>query len=123
MTLDELIALKKQSARPITVTHCGSTSKCNQRFEEAKLKDTIANKKVFSIGCNTKSDDELAAMGTAIDKVGLDVLHLWKIDESDEVLILDITDDGRHYIGESAARELEYARRTGKRIRFYSQEN
>lgn len=122
MNIDELIALKEQTVKPITVTHCGSSSKCKQRFEEAKLRDTIANKMVLSIGCNTKSDDELAAMGTVIDKVGLDVLHLWKIDESDEVLILDITDDGKYYIGESAARELEYARRTGKRIRFYSQE-
>jgi hypothetical protein len=122
MTLDELIALKEQTEEPVTVTHCGSSSKCKERFAEMQLLDTIAGKRVWTIGCNTKSDGDLAAMGTTIDKDGLDVLHLWKIDGSQEVLILDITDQGEHYTGESTRREMEYAIRTGKRIRLYSQE-
>ncbi|KKL45680.1 hypothetical protein LCGC14_2353240, partial [marine sediment metagenome] len=41
-------------------------------------------------------------------------LHLRKIDMADEVLILNV---GR-YIGESTVRELAYARKQGKIIRW-----
>jgi hypothetical protein len=68
-----------------------------------------------------------AAMGTDDDdfrmlsreeydqvKARLDELHLRKIDLADEVLILNVGG----YIGESTLRELEYARATGKHIRY-----
>ena len=53
-----------------------------------------------------------------IDQEGVkeivDAVHFRKIDISDEVLILNI--DG--YIGESTRNELNYARRTGKKISY-----
>jgi hypothetical protein len=42
------------------------------------------------------------------------VLHLFKIDEADIVRVLNVGG----YIGTSTRRELEYARRLGKRIEF-----
>ncbi len=47
-----------------------------------------------------------------------DELHLRKIDMSDEVLVLNI--DG--YIGESTRREIEYAKATGKPVRYITDE-
>ena len=48
----------------------------------------------------------------------LDELHLRKIDLADEVLILNV--DG--YIGESTSRELAYAQKLEKRVRFLTDE-
>lgn len=117
-TLDGLL----HENRPVIVTHCGSTRRCRLRFAEMRLADTIANKMVFTVGTDTHSDDDLAAMGTRIDQECLARLHLWKIRCSDEVLILDVADDGTPYLGESTRREEEEARRLGKRLRYYSQE-
>ena len=47
-------------------------------------------------------------------KPQLDELHLRKIDMADEVLILNVNG----YIGESTSRELAYAQKQGKMIRF-----
>ncbi|GHD52192.1 hypothetical protein GCM10010335_64320 [Streptomyces galbus] len=47
-------------------------------------------------------------------KAQLDTLHHRKIDLADEVLI--VNPDG--YIGESTRREIDYARRLGKPIRY-----
>lgn len=120
--LEVLIAHKNAMPRPVTVTHCGSSGRCRRRFAEMRLADTLANKKVFSIGVDTHSDTELAATGVPIDKDALDALHLSKIDDSDEVLVLDVADDDTPYKGESTRREEEEARRLGKRLRYYSQE-
>ena len=47
-------------------------------FQEANLRETIAGKIVLSIGCNTKSDSDLLALGelTKESKAMLDQLHL-----------------------------------------------
>jgi hypothetical protein len=111
MNLDELLALKAQRPEPITVVHCGSTTRAREAFEEWRLKDTLAGKKVFTIGAH-KNDNDLAI--TPEQAIELDILHLSKIDDADEVLILNV---GR-YIGESTQRELEYAQRLGKQIRW-----
>lgn len=44
----------------------------------------------------------------------LEALHLRKIDLADEVLILNVGG----YIGTGTAREIAYAGRQGKRVRF-----
>lgn len=46
----------------------------------------------------------------------LDELHLRKIDISDEVFVVNFQD----YIGESTRREVDYAKATGKRIRWFT---
>lgn len=78
----------------------------------------MAGRIVLTIGCDTKSDDDLFARMSA-DKLAelkerLDLLHFRKIDMADEVLILNVGG----YIGESTRRELEYAKNIGKVIRY-----
>jgi len=77
---------------------------------------------VLSIGCDLRSDQDVLGHLSEDDlraiKAKLDTLHLRKIDMADEVLILNVGG----YIGESTRRELDYARRLGKTIRFWEQE-
>jgi hypothetical protein len=47
-------------------------------------------------------------------KAMLDQLHLRKIDLADEVLVLNVGG----YVGESTRREIEYARKRGKVLRY-----
>ena len=97
--------------KPTIVCLCGST-RFSEAFRKANLEETLKGKIVLSIGCDFKSDDALGL--TEDDKKRMDELHLKKIDLADEVLILNVGG----YIGESTRRELEYAKRNGKRIRF-----
>ena len=100
---------------------CGST-RFWRTFQEASLQETLAGKIVFSIGAASGTDDDhfgnLPPAEYDRIKRELDILHFRKIDESSEVLILNV--DG--YIGESTARELAYARALGKTIRFWEDE-
>jgi hypothetical protein len=103
--------------KPTIVCLCGST-RFGEAFRAAQFDETMAGKIVLTIGCSMRSDDDLFGdlaepMREAIKK-RLDELHLRKIDLSDEVLFLNVS----NYIGESTRRELEYARQRGKRIRW-----
>jgi hypothetical protein len=112
--LDALLARKSRTAHPVTVCLCGST-RFTRAYQEANLRETLSGRIVLSIGCDTKSDEELAReAGIEIDKERLDLLHLFKIDQADEILVLNVNG----YIGESTRREIAYAERTGKRIRY-----
>lgn len=104
--------------RPLVVCLCGSTRFCDE-FREANLRLTLEGVIVLSIGCDTKSDADLAAaggLGKDPERVKreLDELHRRKIDLADEVLI--VSRDG--YFGESTAREIAYAVEHGKPVRF-----
>lgn len=103
---------------PIIVCLCGST-RFWKTFQEAGLKETLAGKIVLSIGAVSGTDDDhfgnLAREEYGRIKEELDWLHLRKIDLADEVLVLNV--DG--YIGESTARELDYAFQHGKKVRFW----
>ena len=103
--------------RPTIVCLCGST-RFWREFQRASLSETLAGRIVLSIGAAAGTDDEhfgnLSRAEYHHVKVLLDTLHLRKIDLADEVLILN----HGGYMGESTRRELEYARSTGKRIRF-----
>src|SRR6266568_2334535 len=112
-TLDDLLTMKDQQKKPIVVCLCGST-RFGEAYQEMNLRETLAGNIVLSIGINTKSDADLIKAGWKIDKEALDTLHLHKIDLADEVFILNV--DG--YIGESTRREVDYAIRQGKRIRW-----
>ena len=110
-TLHDLLTRKATMARPTIVCLCGST-RFPLAFQQANLRETLSGKIVLSIGCNTKSDQDLA-LGP-VDKIALDLLHLFKIDLADEILVLNVGG----YIGESTRREIDYARMQGKRIRW-----
>jgi hypothetical protein len=105
-------------ARPPVVCLCGST-RFYDEFRRANLRLTVAGQIVLSIGCDTKSDGDLAAaaeFGTdpAAVKGRLDELHKRKIDMCDYVLVLN----PGGYIGESTRSEIDYAIANGKPVRY-----
>jgi hypothetical protein len=106
---------------PVTVCPCGST-RFWRTFQEASLKETLEGKIVLSIGAASGTDDDhfgnLPREEYDRVKEMLDELHLRKIERADEVLILNVGG----YIGESTGRELTYARKLGKRVRFWEAE-
>lgn len=83
---------------------------------KAQFDETIAGRIVLSVGCfPRKADGSWDSMIVTDDqKAKLDELHLRKIDLADQVLVINING----YIGESTSREIEYARRTGKLVRY-----
>ncbi len=60
--------------------------------------------------------DHLAEHEGVADK--MDELHLRKIDLSDEIFVVNFQD----YIGPSTTREIKYAQKHGKKIRWYTQD-
>jgi len=115
MTLNELLVQKAAMPEPKTVCLIGST-RFSDAYREANLCETLDGKIVLTIGCDTKSDEMLHL--TPKDKTCLDVLHLCKIDQADEVLVLNVNG----YVGESTRREIEYAERLGKKLRWLEPE-
>jgi len=127
--------------RPLIVCLCGST-RFMAEFSRANNAETLEGKIVLSVGCDAKSDAV-----SSEEKMRLDELHLRKIDLADEVLILNafafccsacgqiclrLGESGKStcctapvseqpYIGESTKRELEYARKMGKNVRFLNE--
>jgi len=101
--------------KPKVVCLCGST-KFKEEFEKATLEETLAGNIVLSVGCYTHSDEVDI---TPEQKKELDQLHLRKIDLADVVYILN----KNGYIGESTARELVYARLSGKEVKFLEHSN
>jgi hypothetical protein len=106
-------------ARPRIVCLCGSTRYGNF-FREANLRLTLAGEIVLSIGCDTKSDGDLAAAGDLgydpeQSKADLDELHKRKIDLADYVHVVS---DESGYFGDSTAGEIRYARAHGKPVTY-----
>jgi hypothetical protein len=105
-----------QQERPTIVCLCGST-RFKDAFEEVARQETVAGRIVLTVnefGNDGHPEKAHLRLIAPDEKARLDELHLRKIDLADEVLILNV--DG--YIGESTSRELAYAQRLGKRIRF-----
>ena len=81
------------------ITLCGST-----RFKDEFI--------VISVGLFGHSgDNEVWTEGT---KEMLDDMHLRKIDMADEIFVINVGG----YIGSSTRGEIEYARKTGKVVRY-----
>ena len=110
----------KHKNKPTIVCLCGST-RFMDAFQKANLNETLKGNIVLSIGCNTKSDIDLIALGelTEEKKKFLDELHKRKIDLCDEVLILNVGG----YIGNSTKSELEYAVKNNKLVRYLENKN
>ena len=93
------------------VTLCGST-RFKDAFMEAQKRLTLLGNIVISVGLFGHSgDDEVWTEGT---KAMLDDMHRRKIDMSDEIYVINVGG----YIGESTRSEIEYARATGKAVRY-----
>lgn len=112
----------KYEARPTIVCLCGST-RFWRTFQEAGLRETLAGRIVLSIGAASGTDDQhfgnLPKEEYDAVKEMLDQLHLRKVELADECLILNV--DG--YVGPSTSRELAYARKLGKVVRFWEEES
>ena len=105
-TTGEAISLE----RPRVITLCGSTRFMNE-FEKANTRLTLQGNVVFSVattayeGSQNVSDEQ---------KKLLDKVHFEKIRLSDEIFVINVGG----YVGPSTKREIELAKRTGKKIRF-----
>ena len=104
---------------PQIVCLCGST-RFGAAFREANLRRTLAGEIVLSIGCDTKTDADLAAAAEfgqdpEAVKADLDQLHRRKIDLCDYVLVVS---DETGYFGQSTAGEIRYAVEHSKPVRF-----
>ncbi len=100
------------------ITLCGSTRFKNQ-FLEAQKRLTLEGNIVISVGLFGHSGDnevwENMDEGTlTATKAMLDDMHKAKIDMADEIFVINV--DG--YIGDSTRSEIEYAKMTGKAVRF-----
>lgn len=105
--------------RPTIVCLCGST-RFYTAFQEANYRETMAGKIVLSVGFYPHAQDEAHGEEkgcTPEQKVALDELHFRKIDLADEVLVLNVGG----YTGYSTNREIAYAVKIGKPVRFLEQ--
>lgn len=93
------------------ITLCGST-RFKDEFLDAQKRLTLEGNIVISVGLfGHAGDNEVWTEGT---KEMLDDMHKRKIDMADEIFVINV--DG--YIGSSTKSEIEYAKATGKRVRY-----
>lgn len=93
------------------ITLCGST-RFRDAFMETQKRLTLEGNIVISVGLFGHSgDDEVWTDGT---KEMLDDMHKRKIDMADEIYVINV--DG--YIGSSTRSEIEYAKATGKPVKY-----
>lgn len=96
------------------ITLCGST-KFKKEFRMAEATLTLQGNIVLSLGFFEQSE------GITITQEQVKLfkeMHYKKIDMADEIFVVD----EKGYIGESTASEIEYARKNGKPIRYWSEE-
>lgn len=96
------------------ITLCGST-KFKEEYLNAQKQLTLEGNIVISVGLFGHSgDNEVWSEGT---KDMLDDMHKHKIDMADEIFVINVGG----YIGESTRTEIEYAKSTGKGVKFLEQ--
>jgi hypothetical protein len=93
----------------------GST-RFRKEFDEVASKLTMEGVIVLMPNVWVRSDPAYADISPE-DKFKLDELHLQKIDLADEVLVVN----PGGYIGASTTKEIEYAIRTGRPVKYVEQ--
>ncbi len=93
------------------ITLCGST-RFKDAFLEAQKRLTLDGNIVISVGLFGHSGDE--EVWTEGIKEMLDDMHRAKIDMADEIFVINVNG----YIGSSTRSEIEYAKATGKTVRY-----
>ena len=94
------------------ITLCGST-RFKEQFLEAQKRLALEGCIVLSVGLFGHSgDEEVWQPGM---KEMLDDMHLQKIDMSDGIYVINVGG----YIGESTGREIAYAEKSGKIIKYF----
>ena len=105
------------------VVMCGSSKFCDVMAVAAWLIEK--NEKAITMGLHLLPDwyfdkpvfDHLAEHeGVA---KSMDELHMRKIDLCDEIFVINCDD----YIGESTTKEIKYAQKLGKKIRWYTHDD
>lgn len=99
------------------ITLCGST-KFKDNFIWAQEYLTTKGYIVISVGLFGHADGKYQTVITSEMKEMLDDMHKRKIDMADEIFVIDVGG----YIGSSTRSEIEYAKSTGKNVRYYSVE-
>lgn len=100
------------------ITLCGST-RFKDEFMEVQKRLTLAGNIVISVGLFGHSGDnevwEDMDEGTLTrTKEMLDDMHKRKIDMADEIFVINVGG----YIGSSTRSEIDYAKATGKPVRY-----
>ena len=90
------------------ITLCGST-KFENKYREINEKLTLEGNIVFSCGVFRFKD-----AGKENKRELLQAVHRGKINLSDEIFVINVGG----YIGEHTCEEIEYAKKTGKKIRY-----
>jgi len=93
------------------VTLCGST-RFKEAFERENRRLTLEGYIVLAPGVFVHEDGAVPVSDD--QKRMLDNMHFRKIDLSDEIFVINVGG----YIGESTAREVEYARKHGRAIKY-----
>lgn len=93
------------------ITLCGST-RFKKEFLEAQKRLTLEGNIVISVGLFGHSGDTEALSEET--KAMLDDMHKRKIDMSDEIFVINVGG----YIGSSTRSEIEYAQKTGKKVKY-----
>lgn len=93
------------------ITLCGST-RFKDEFIKVQKDLTLQGNIVISVGLFGHSGDN--EVWTDDTKEILDDMHKRKIDMADEIFVINVNG----YIGESTRSEIEYAKRTGKIVRY-----
>lgn len=97
-------------SKPKKVVLCGST-RFKAEYEKAERDETLQGNIVLTVGLF--GHQEGLDMNGPVKEM-LDKLHLAKITDSDEVLIVSVGG----YIGESTRREIKFALAAGKPVRW-----
>lgn len=98
--------------KPRVVVLSGST-RFRQEFEDLAARLTLEGTIVLMPHVWVRSDPAYADI-TEDAKYNIDALHLHKIDLADEMIVVD----PGGYVGASTAKEIDYAERKGKVIRY-----
>ena len=93
------------------ITLCGST-RFKDAFMKAQKRLTLEGNIVISVGLFGHSGDDEDTMSKT--KEMLDDMHKRKIDMADEIFVINVGG----YIGSSTRSEIEYAKATGKSVRY-----
>jgi hypothetical protein len=88
------------------ITLCGST-RFIEAFKEVNAVLTLEGNIVYSVAVDGKTQ-----ILSSLDKARLDAVHMVKIMEADELVIVNVD----LYIGESTMKEIEFAKLLGKPI-------
>jgi hypothetical protein len=104
------------------ITLCGST-RFKDEFMEAQKRLTLEGNIVISVGLFGHSGDSEVWDGMdegtlSKTKEMLDDMHKRKIDMADEIFVIN----AGGYIGSSTKSEIEYAKKTGKPVKYLEEE-